>query len=115
MKYVFKLFLVIYCLLLFNNADSQLLYKISNQGTPGFINTKGKPINTPDCQSFGEFHESLSKFKSNNLYGFIDSTGKIVIPAIYERATNFHENLSAVKLNDKWKKTSLSILANCNW
>ena len=67
-----------------------------------YLHIKGKIIDLPDFDEYGDFHEGLAYFSTKSKFGYIDTKGKIVIKPIYDNAGNFQEGLARVKINNKF-------------
>jgi hypothetical protein len=85
------------------------LAPVSQKKDCGYIDKTGVqvlrlPAPTPDeCSSaWGDFTDSLSRWRFGSRYGFIDRSGKTVIPPQFDLTFGFSEGLAAVQIGKKW-------------
>lgn len=77
-------------------AQQQPLFRITQKGKIGYINSKGAMVIPPIYHNAFDFAEQLAAVRENGLYGFIDSSGKYVIAPQFDYATYFVNGITLV-------------------
>lgn len=77
-------------------AQPQPLFKVSQHGKTGYINSKGVMVIPAIYHNGFDFVEGLAAVRENDLYGFIDSSGKYAIAPQFDYATYFVNGITLV-------------------
>jgi hypothetical protein len=77
-------------------SQQQALFRITEKGKTGYINSSGTTVIPPIYHNGFDFAEGLAAVRENELYGFIDSSGKYVLAPQFDYASYFVNGITLV-------------------
>ncbi len=82
------------------------LYRISQNGLYGYIDSTGKVQVQPVFANAGDFSEGLAAVREKGLFGFIDVHGQYIFKPEFEYAESFEQGKALVWTNGKYIELS---------